>query len=117
MSSFRSLSGFKILPTRESTKRQVLTCTSDCGKEPTEAQLKELKAADMPVICEQNALGLAHRNDPAIVGWMHDDEPDNAQPVKGSGYGKGKRLGPCIPPSKIVDEYQLDARQGRKLGP
>src|SRR5262249_54475298 len=47
---------------------------------PTEEQLATLKAAGMPVICEQNAVGLAHKNDPTIIGWMHGDEPDNAQP-------------------------------------
>ncbi|MCS6863341.1 MAG: hypothetical protein NZT92_23790, partial [Abditibacteriales bacterium] len=48
---------------------------------PTEAQLAALKAAGMPVICEQNRVGLAHKDDPIIVGWMHGDEPDNAQPI------------------------------------
>ena len=46
---------------------------------PTEAQLAELKKHGMPVICDQNAVGLAHIADPIIVGWMHGDEPDNAQ--------------------------------------
>src|SRR5262245_38417094 len=49
---------------------------------PTEAQLTALKAAGMPVICHQNKLGLAHKDDPIIVGWMHGDEPDNAQPIR-----------------------------------
>jgi len=66
---------------------------------PTEAQLSGLKAAGMPVICEQNEVGLSHKTDPIIVGWMHGDEPDNAQPVKG-GYG------PCIPPAQIVQEFE-----------
>jgi hypothetical protein len=34
----------------------------------------------MRVICDQNAVGLAHVNDPIIAGWMHNDEPDNARP-------------------------------------
>lgn len=49
---------------------------------PTEAQLAELKAAGMPVICSQNEVGLKHLEDPLIVAWMHGDEPDNAQPFK-----------------------------------
>src|SRR4051794_3217032 len=49
---------------------------------PTEKQLSDLKAAKMPVICEQNAVGLAHIKDPIIAAWMHGDEPDNAQPMK-----------------------------------
>jgi len=72
---------------------------------PTEKQLAELKAAGMPVICEQNAVGLAHRDDRTIVGWMHQDEPDNAQPVVDPATGK-QEWGPCVPPQKIVEGYQ-----------
>lgn len=68
---------------------------------PTEAQLSALKEADMEVICHQNAVGLAHRDDPIIAGWMHADEPDNAQPL-----GEGKGYGPPIPPERIVEGYQ-----------
>lgn len=45
---------------------------------PTEAQLNALKSAHMPVICAQNAVGLAHKTDPTIAGWMQQDEPDDA---------------------------------------
>ena len=55
-------------------------------KGPTEAQLAELKEAGMKVICHQNPVGLRHVDDPTIVGWMHGDEPDNAQSL---GKGKG----------------------------
>lgn len=72
---------------------------------PTEAQLADLKAANMPVICEQNAVGLAHRNDPLIVAWMHGDEPDNAQAVTDPKTGE-KGWGPCVPPAKIVADYR-----------
>ncbi|HLK61432.1 MAG TPA: hypothetical protein VKU00_33085 [Chthonomonadaceae bacterium] len=72
---------------------------------PTEDQLATLKAAGMPVICEQNAVGLAHKDDPTIVGWMHGDEPDNAQPVKDPVTGK-EGYGPCVPPTRIVSDYQ-----------
>ncbi len=67
---------------------------------PTEAQLAELKKANMPVICDQNAVGLAHVNDPLIAAWMHGDEPDNAQPLPG-----GKGYGPPILPEVIVEDY------------
>jgi hypothetical protein len=67
---------------------------------PTEAQLQQLQAAGMRVICGQNQTGLAHRNDPTIVGWMHGDEPDNAQSL-----GAGKGYGPPILPEKIVASY------------
>ena len=71
---------------------------------PTEAQLAALRKAGMPVVCEQNAVGLAHKDDPTIIGWMHGDEPDNAQPVTDPVTGK-KGYGPCIPPSRIVADY------------
>ncbi len=67
---------------------------------PTEAQLAALTAAQMPVICEQNAVGLRHKDNPLIVGWMHGDEPDNAQEIPG-----GKGYGPPIAPQKIVADY------------
>ena len=44
---------------------------------PTEEQLAALKAAGMHLICSQNRVGLAHKDDPTIVAWMHGDEPDN----------------------------------------
>ncbi len=72
---------------------------------PTEGQLTALKAADMPVICEQNPVGLAHKSDPIIVGWMHGDEPDNAQAVTDPATGK-QGYGPCIPPEKIIADYK-----------
>ncbi|MGB2822864.1 MAG: hypothetical protein WBF17_17915, partial [Phycisphaerae bacterium] len=70
-------------------------------KGPTERQLAELKSAGMQVICAQNAVGLKHVNDATIVGWMHGDEPDNAQPRK-----DGKGYGPPIEPEKIVADYR-----------
>lgn len=72
---------------------------------PTEQQLAALKAAKMPVICEQNAVGLAHKDDPIIVGWMHGDEPDNAQPVTDPATGR-QTWGSCIPPERIVEDYK-----------
>jgi hypothetical protein len=71
---------------------------------PTEKQLAELKAAGMPVICEQNRVGLAHKADRTIVGWMHGDEPDNAQPITDPATGKGGYGGP-VPPTRVVQEY------------
>lgn len=68
---------------------------------PTETQLAELTKHGMPVVCAQNEVGLAHRDDPIIVGWMHGDEPDNAQSL-----GRNKGYGPPIPPAKIVEDYQ-----------
>jgi hypothetical protein len=68
---------------------------------PTEKQLAALKAAGMPVICDQNAVALKHKDDPTIVAWMHGDEPDNAQEIPG-----GKGYGPPIAPEKIVADYE-----------
>lgn len=68
---------------------------------PTEKQLAALKDAGMKVICEQNAVGLKHLDDPTIVAWMHGDEPDNAQSLPG-----GKGYGPPIKPEKIAEDYE-----------
>jgi hypothetical protein len=68
---------------------------------PAREQLDLLRQAGMPVICAQNALGLENRDSPLIVGWMHDDEPDNAQSL-----GAGKGYGPPVPPQKVVEDYE-----------
>jgi hypothetical protein len=70
-------------------------------KGPTEDQLRLLKQAGMSVICHQNQVGLAHADDPTIVGWMHGDEPDNAQSL-----GQDKGYGPPIAPEKVVEDYE-----------
>ena len=67
---------------------------------PTEEQLAELKKAGMNVICHQNKTALKQINDSTIIGWMHGDEPDNAQSL-----GRGKGYGPPILPQKIIDDY------------
>jgi len=76
---------------------------------PTAAQLDALKQAGMPVVCDQNAVGLARHADPVIAAWMHGDEPDNAQelPKGQEGYG------PPIAPARIVADY----RRLRKADP
>jgi hypothetical protein len=78
---------------------------------PTEADLAELKKSGMQVICDQNAVGLAHKDDPIIIGWMHGDEPDNAQELPG-----GKGYGPPIPPARIIREYE-DVRKADSSRP
>jgi hypothetical protein len=72
---------------------------------PTDRQLATLKAAGMPVICGQNRVGLAHRDDPTIIGWMHGDEPDNAQEIRDEKTGR-RRYGPPVAPAKIVAGYE-----------
>ena len=68
---------------------------------PTAAQIAELKRHGMPVICEQNDYAMKHLDERTIVGWMHGDEPDNAQSLPG-----GKGYGPPIPPEKIVAAFR-----------
>ncbi len=75
-------------------------------KGPTEEQLALLREAGMPVICEQNEVGLKHRNDPIIVGWMHQDEPDNAQLISEDPTTGRKVYGGPVPPIEIVKRYQ-----------
>ncbi|MGO8789088.1 MAG: hypothetical protein ACLQVL_17130 [Terriglobia bacterium] len=72
---------------------------------PTEQQLSDLTKMGMPVVCEQNKVGLAHKDDPIIVGWMHGDEPDNLQDVTDPKTGK-QGYGPPVPPALVVREYQ-----------
>lgn len=70
---------------------------------PTAEQLETLAKQGMPVICGQNSRALAFRDNPLIVAWMHDDEPDNAQPLP---EGKGKGWGPPVLPSVIQEDYR-----------
>jgi len=75
---------------------------------PTEEQLAELKRQGMYVVCALNSVGRAHLDDPTILAWMHSDEPDNAQALRGErGYG------PPIPPDKVVADY----RQWKAIDP
>jgi hypothetical protein len=68
---------------------------------PTEEQLTVLKQAGMKLICEQNPVSLKHLSDPSIIGWMHGDEPDNAQEL-----GAGKGYGPPISTATTIAEYE-----------
>jgi len=68
---------------------------------PTEEQLAELKKQGIVVVCSQNAAGREHLNDPTILAWMHGDEPDNAQAIRGQ-----KGYGPPIEPAKIIADYE-----------
>jgi hypothetical protein len=70
-------------------------------KGPSDEQLSMLEHAGIPVICSQNSRALAHKDNPVIVGWMHADEPDNAQSL-----GNGKGYGPPILPQKITEGFE-----------
>lgn len=74
-------------------------------KGPTEAQLAALREAGMRVICSQNAVGLAHKDDKTIAAWMHNDEPDNAQTITDPKTGQ-RRYGGPVPPEKVVADYE-----------
>lgn len=68
---------------------------------PTTTHLNQLTAAGMKTICVQNDVGLANLNNPTIIGWFYPtDEPDNAQPLPGGGYG------PPVLPSVVQAGYQ-----------
>ena len=68
---------------------------------PTEEQLSALSRAGMRLICEQNQTALRHLGDQTIIGWMHGDEPDNAQELPNhAGYG------PPVSPEKIVQSFR-----------
>lgn len=68
---------------------------------PTEEQLSALSRAGMRLICEQKETALRHLGDPTIIGWMHGDEPDNAQELPNhAGYG------PPVSPEKIVESFR-----------
>lgn len=69
---------------------------------PSEEQLKALAAAKMPVICSQSTRALQFKENPIIVGWMHGDEPDNAQELPGPKKG----YGPPIPTERIISQYE-----------
>lgn len=75
-------------------------------KGPTEAQLAELRRHEMPVFCDQNEYALAHLNEKLIVGWLQQDEPDNAQALPG-----GKGYGPPVSPEKVIERYQQIRRR------
>lgn len=69
-------------------------------KGPTEDQLATLTKYDMFVVASQNDVGLHSANRGIIKGWLHDDEPDNAQPI---GFGLH---GSCVPASEVVRRTQ-----------
>jgi hypothetical protein len=64
------------------------------------SDLATLKNLGMYAIIGQDSVGLSNVNDTTIVGWWMDpDEPDNAQPADGGGYG------PPVAPSTLVSRY------------
>jgi len=96
---------------------------------PTEKQLQTLARHKMRVICELNEVGRRNLDNPIIIGWMHGDEPDNAQSMKdhwkndadaANREWPGTRpqtleqwgeWGPPVHPSKIVRDYEALRRR------
>jgi hypothetical protein len=68
-------------------------------KGPDEEQFNQLKAAGLKMVCDQNEFALTHKDDPAIVAWMQEDEPDNAQHAL-MGFG------PPVAPEKVIARYE-----------
>lgn len=66
-----------------------------------QTELELFKKAGMKVIGHMNPYGLSHLDDPTIYGWMHGDEPDNAQSKKNGEKG----YDPCRDPQIIIDSY------------
>jgi hypothetical protein len=69
-------------------------------KGPTAEQLAKLKAAGMQTIVHQNEVGLDEQYRGLIVGWLQQDEPDNAQGKPEGGYG------PPVPPADVIKRYE-----------
>ena len=67
---------------------------------PTEEQLKKLTEAGMTVIAGRPRGSRSIPGDSIIRGWMHNDEPDNAQAKPGGGWGS------CILPPVVVEGYR-----------
>ena len=66
---------------------------------PTESQLSMLASNNLPVLANQNGVGLTSSNRSIIQGWTQQDEPDNAQ-SNGRGYGR------CITTNELTSRYQ-----------
>ncbi len=72
---------------------------------PTQEQLSVLAAEGMQTICALNDVGREHLDDPTIVGWMHSDEPDNAQALPEGGWGD------AVPTREIQADYAMMREQ------
>ena len=69
-------------------------------KGPTEAQLALLAKYDMFAVTAQNSVALTSVNRGVIKSWLHDDEPDNAQPIGLGLYGT------CVPAAEVARRTQ-----------
>jgi hypothetical protein len=60
----------------------------------------------MPVICEQNEIGLSDQNRDIIIGWLQQDEPDNAQPLFGKVGMARLGWGSPVSPVEMQERYR-----------
>jgi hypothetical protein len=67
---------------------------------PTPDSLAQLQRHGIYLVLEQTQAALALKDSPVIRGWMHIDEPDNAQPDGKGGYGD------CVSPDELVRRYK-----------
>jgi hypothetical protein len=65
-----------------------------------QTQFNALKSTNLKVICAQNEFGLSLGSEPLLIGYMHGDEPDNAQ-----WNATTQKYDPCIDPSIIISDY------------
>ena len=74
---------------------------NNAGTDPLMASdLATLKDLGMYAIIGQDSVGARQHRRPTVIGWwMTPDEPDNAQPARGGGYG------PPVAPSTLVSQY------------
>ena len=73
---------------------------------PTEEQLAEIKKYGMQAICNQNAVGMAHKDDPIIAGWLRADVPDEVITLNG-----GKDHRPPVAAGQVVERYQARSEE------
>jgi hypothetical protein len=67
----------------------------DLWNGPTEKDLADLAKYGMYLVGTQNDIALSSPNRAVVKGWLHDDEPDNRQPI---GFGL---YGNCIPAPEL----------------
>ncbi len=99
--TFLSPSGCKIRATPPNIRPSASTCTSAYGKGRPPSRSPNSNATACRSFCEQNKYALQHLHEKTIVGWMHGDEPDNAQSLP-----DGKGYGPPVSPEEIAAAYR-----------
>ena len=71
------------------------------GADINESELALFSKSGLKVIGHMSQYGKTHLDNPTIYGWMHGDEPDNAQSKKNGEKG----YDPCRDPQLIINSY------------